>query len=76
MWIDEWLFKEGETVTNFAKKLKISRGHLGAVIAGRRRASPELAQHIEKLTKGRVSIRDILFKPVPKRKKTVEEVIS
>ena len=73
MWLDEWLFKEGETVTNFAKKLQVSRTHLTSIIVGRKGASPELAQKIEELTQGEVSFRDILLGDKAQRKKKPKE---
>ena len=69
MWLDEWIFIERTTVTAVAKKLDVSRSHISSIISGRRRASPDLAQHIEKLTKGKVTIKEILFGHKSKRKK-------
>ena len=73
MWIDEWLFKEGKSVKEVAKKLDITPQHLSQVVCGTRKASSRLALEIEKITKGKVTIREILYKPVPKRGKKEEE---
>lgn len=73
MWLDEWLFKEGETVTSFAKRLNISRTHLTSIIVGRKGASPELAQKIEEMTHGQVSLREILLGDKAQRGKKPKE---
>ena len=76
MWLDEWLFNEGETVTNFAKKLKITRVHLGAIISGKRRAGVDLAKRISDMTDGKITTDEILYcdrkernKPLKARRK-------
>lgn len=73
MWLDEWLFKECETVTNFAKRLGISRTHLTSIIVGRKGASPAVAQKIEELTHGEVTLREILLGDKAQRKRKPKE---
>lgn len=66
MWIDEWLFKQKKTVTEFAKELSISRGHASRIISGRVKAGKFLAQAIERLTDGQVTQKEILAKKLIK----------
>ena len=68
MWIDEWLFKQKRTVTEFAKELNISRGHASRVISGSVKAGNLLAAAIERLTEGKVTQKEILAKKPTKDK--------
>jgi hypothetical protein len=62
MWIDEWLFKQKKTVTEFAKEMSISRGHASRIISGNVKAGKFLAAAIEKFTDGKVTQKEILAK--------------
>lgn len=73
MWLDEWLFNEGETVTNFAKKLNVTRVHLSAIISGKRRAGIDLAKRISEMTQGKITTDDILYGNRQERKKPPKE---
>ena len=68
MWIDEWLFRQKKTVTEFAKELGISRGHASRVISGSVKAGNLLAAAIERLTDGKVTRKEILSKKPGKDK--------
>ena len=61
MWLDEWLFKNRISITEFAKQLGVSRDTLSHVVNGHRRANPNLALKIEEATKGEVELRELLF---------------
>lgn len=57
----EWLFRNKTSVTDFAKKVEVSRTHLNLISCGVRKPSPELAKRIEKATKGKVTKEEVLF---------------
>ncbi|MBU6167089.1 MAG: helix-turn-helix domain-containing protein [Alphaproteobacteria bacterium] len=62
--IQDWLKSEGRTAISLAAALGISKGHLSHIMAGRFRASAELAVKIERETGGavpRVRLRPDLF---------------
>lgn len=55
----EYLFFEKLSVTNFAKKIGISRTHLTAVISKKTRPSLHLSKLIEIETKGKVTLDEL-----------------
>lgn len=57
----EYLFRMRITQVDFAKKLGISRGHLGQIIAGTKHPSRKLAKNIEDITNGQVTAVELLF---------------
>jgi transcriptional regulator with XRE-family HTH domain len=61
MLLDEYLFRMKIKQTEFAKKLEVSRVHLGEILRGRRRPSISLAKRIEETTNGKVSKEELLF---------------
>ena len=68
MWIDEWIFKEGITKAEFARRVGISRVYLTSIISGRKRGSPDVAKRIRDMTNGEVTFEDILLGDRTKRK--------
>ena len=73
MWIDEWLFKEGMSQTEFAVKVGITREYLGRIILGHVRGSPDVAKKIQEMTNGEVTLEEILFGDRTQRKKPPKE---
>ena len=62
--ISKWLEAQGRTAASLADAVGVSRGHLSHIMAGRFRASAELAVRIERETGGavkRVALRPDLF---------------
>ena len=59
--LDEYLFRNRISQTDFAKELGVTRNHFGEIVRGRRTPSVKLAKKIEKLTKGEVSKEEALF---------------
>ena len=59
MWLDEWLFREKMTVTEFAKAVHISRGYASALISKKLIAGARLARDIEIFTQGKVSAKQL-----------------
>lgn len=62
----EWLFRKRITVTDFAKKVGVSRNHINAIVNNRGRPGPELAKKIQEETKGEVTVMELLFPPEQK----------
>jgi DNA-binding transcriptional regulator YdaS (Cro superfamily) len=52
--ISKWLEAQGRTAASLAEAVGVSRGHLSHIMAGRFRASAELAVRIERETAGAV----------------------
>lgn len=48
------------TVTEFAKTVDYSRGHLASIVNGKLKPSKKLARQIEKATNGQVTIEELL----------------
>lgn len=61
MKLEEYLFRARITKSDFAKMLDVSRPHLSQIIADKRRPSAKLAKRILEITKGHVSIEELLF---------------
>ena len=57
----EYLFRKRITQVDFAKKIGISRGHLGQIIAGTKHPSRKLAKKIEEETNRKVTALEMLF---------------
>ena len=66
----EYLFKKRITQVEFAKKLGISRGHLGQILHGAKHPSRNLAKKIEEETEGKVTAIELLF---PKKSSKEED---
>ena len=60
MWLDEWLFKEGIQLQEFAEQLGVTQQYLGRIKSGKIRASKTLAKLIELKTKGQVTQEELL----------------
>ncbi len=60
MKLSEWLDKRGSTRSWLARQVDISSGH-AAGIANGDSVSPSLAAQISKVTKGQVSIQELLY---------------
>lgn len=60
MYLFAYLEFVGMSQTDFAKELGISQGSIGNYIAGTRTPSLEIARKIEKKTKGKVTIDELL----------------
>lgn len=61
MQLAEYLFRHRIKQTEFAKRVGVSRVHLGEILRGRRRPSISLARRIEHSTSGEVSKEELLF---------------
>ena len=59
--IREYLFKKRITQVDFAKRLGISRGHLGQILHGTKYPSRYLEKKIEEETGGKVMAVELLF---------------
>lgn len=59
--IRDYLFKKRITQVDFAKRLGISRGHLGQILHGTKHPSRKLAKKIEAETEGKVTAVELLF---------------
>lgn len=57
----EYLFKKQITQIDFAKRLGISRGHLGQILHGTKHPSRKLAKKIEEETEWKVTAAELLF---------------
>ena len=57
----EYLFKKRITQVDFAKRLGISRGHLGQILHRTKHPSRKLAKKIEEETEGKVTALELLF---------------
>ena len=65
----EYLFKKRITQVDFAKRLGISRGHLGQILHGTKHPSRKLAKKIEEETEGKVTAVELLLPEKFQRKK-------
>lgn len=63
----DYLHFERIKLKDFAQSLDLSLGHLSAYVNGRLRVSKKVARAIEKVTKGKVKIEEVL-KDNPKKK--------
>lgn len=63
MTLKSYLASKGITVTAFARTLNVSKGFVSDLANGKRLCSLEMAVRIERLTKGRVSCRDLVAGP-------------
>lgn len=61
MQLAEYLFRKKIKQTEFARRVGVSRVHLGEILRGRRRPSIGLAKKIEQATDGDVSKEELLF---------------
>lgn len=61
MKLDEYLFRNKLSRTDFAEQLGISRGHLQHILNGSRRPSVPLAKKIQEITEGKVTKEEALF---------------
>lgn len=61
MKLQKWLNKEKITNTKFAEKIGVHVSFITHIIKGRRRASPKTALKIEQVTRGAVTIRELLY---------------
>lgn len=57
-----YLFEKRISVTKFSSALGCSRIHLSGIVNGHRKPSTQLANHIELLTNGEVTVQDLLGK--------------
>ena len=57
----EYLFKKRITQIDFAKRLGISRGHLGQILHSTKHPSRKLAKKIEEETEGKVTAAELLL---------------
>ncbi len=60
MELDEWLFRNRMTVTDFAKSLEISRGMMNRIVHKHVKPGKRLARDIEIATHGQVSIKELM----------------
>lgn len=60
MRLDEYLFYEKKTITDFAKELLITRNYLNLIVLGYSKPSKRLARDIEKATGGKVTVEELL----------------
>ncbi len=60
MTLREHLFYARKSVTAFAKELRISRQYLDRIVNGHHKPSYLLACHIEAMTGGEVTIKEIM----------------
>ena len=67
----EYLFKKRITQVDFAKRLGISRGHLGQILHCTKHPSRKLAKKIEEETEGKVTAVELLFPEKFQRKKII-----
>lgn len=58
--LKEYLFFKQLSVTEFAKKLGISRGHLNQIVLKNTKPSRLLAKEIERATSGEVTAEELL----------------
>jgi plasmid maintenance system antidote protein VapI len=56
----DYLYHNRISVTEFAKNIDYSRGHLTSIINGKLRPSKKLARQIEKATNGEVKAEELL----------------
>ena len=59
MELRDYLHFSRKTITSFAKNISISRCHLTQIVNGHKRASIHLAKHIEEVTGGEVTVKDL-----------------
>ena len=55
-----WIISHNMTMTEFAKKIDVSRTYLSDVTRGTRKPSRRLAKDIEQATNGEVTVKDLL----------------
>jgi len=67
----EYLFRKRITQIDFARRLGISRGHLGQILHGSKHPSRKLAKKIEEETEGKVTAIELIF---PETNKLQEEI--
>lgn len=60
MWLDDWLYKEKISGVDFAKELGVTREYLSALKCGRVKPGASLARLISLITRGEVSLDEIL----------------
>lgn len=68
MWIDEWLFKEGISASEMARRMGIDRAYLNKIITGKKTAGPKIAKLIVEITNGEVPLEEILYGDRAQRK--------
>ena len=61
MWLYEWLYQERMTQDELAKLIGISRTRLNLIMTGKATPSPRTAKLIQDITKGQVSLEDLLY---------------
>lgn len=61
MELREYLFRKRITITDFSKKIGVSRHYLNRIVNKWRTPSPKLAKKIEEATKGEVTKEELLF---------------
>lgn len=59
--LDEYLWRNKISRTDFAAKVEISRSHLQQILSRKRNPSINLAKKIEEITKGKVTKEESLF---------------
>lgn len=69
----DYLFKNALSVKQFAGDLSISNSYLYQLIRGERRPSLELAQKIERLTQGEITVAKLLGFKNPSRIDSIEK---
>lgn len=55
------------SVTDFAKKLMVSRSYFNQIVVGRMKPSKRLAKDIEEATKGEVTVEELLHTEIQKK---------
>lgn len=69
----EYLFRNRLTVKEFSEALDCSRTHLTELMHGRRKSGKRLANDIEKLTEGQVTVAEIMATQPVERKNSFGE---
>lgn len=59
--LDEYLWRNKISRTDFAVQIKISRSHLQQILSRKRNPSVKLAKKIEEITDGKVTKEEVLF---------------
>lgn len=55
-----YLFQKRRSIADFSRQLKCSRDHLSRIINGKLKPSQRLAEDIEQLTDGEVTVQELL----------------
>lgn len=58
--LKDYLYIKRMTINQFAELIGYSRNHISGIINGRLKPTKKLAQYIEKMTEGEVTVEDLL----------------